>query len=76
VISTTSVAASLFFTSLVIIEVVFSFNGIGRWAADAILNVDIPVAVGFAVASCSLVVFATLIADILYAIIDPRVRVQ
>ncbi|MBN1316252.1 MAG: ABC transporter permease [Anaerolineales bacterium] len=76
VISTTSVAASLFFTSLVIIEVVFNINGIGRWAANAILNVDIPVAVGFAVASCTLVVLATLAADVLYAVVDPRVRVE
>lgn len=76
VISATSAAASLFFTSLVVIETVFNFNGIGRWAANAILYFDIPVAVGFAVASCTLVVLITLLADILFGLVDPRVRFE
>jgi peptide/nickel transport system permease protein len=38
------------------------------------MQYDIPVAVGFALFSCILTVLASLFADILYAVIDPRVR--
>ena len=37
-------------------------------------STDIPVAVGFAIFSCSVVVLASLVADILYALLDPRIR--
>jgi len=73
-ISLTSVAASMFITNIVIIEVIFNINGIGRWAARSILQADVPVAVGFALFSCTLTVAASLIADILYAVVDPQVR--
>jgi peptide/nickel transport system permease protein len=73
-ISASAVVTSLLISGLVIIEVVFSYNGIGRWAVKAILLSDIPVAVGFAVFCCIVVVLASLIADIVYALVDPRVR--
>jgi peptide/nickel transport system permease protein len=57
-----------------VIEVVFSFNGVGRWAIRAIMETDIPVAIGFAIFSCSVVVLASLVSDILYALLDPRIR--
>ena len=56
------------------IEVLFSFNGVGRWVITAILSFDVPVAVGFVLLSSIFAVLASLVADILYAIIDPRVR--
>jgi ABC-type dipeptide/oligopeptide/nickel transport system permease component len=74
VISTGGVAVSLLLTWVVVIETVFSLNGIGRAAAEAIVFADIPVAVGFAVFSCTVTVLASLSADILYAFVDPRVR--
>jgi len=74
VISAGGVATSMLITSLVVVEVVFSFNGVGRWAVQAILNSDVPVAVGFALFSCTITVLASLLADILYAVTDPRVR--
>jgi len=73
-ISASAVVTSLVISGLVIVEVVFSYNGIGRWAIKAILMSDIPVAVGFAVFACIVTVLSSLIADILYGIIDPRVR--
>jgi peptide/nickel transport system permease protein len=54
--------------------VIFNYNGVGRWALKAILQSDIPVATGFAVFTCLVVVLASLLADILYAVVDPRVR--
>lgn len=74
-ISSTGVAVSVFLSSVMIIELLFGFNGIGRWAMVAIQSFDVPVALGFVLASSLLAVTASLVADILYGIIDPRVRV-
>ena len=73
-ISASAVVTSLLISGLVIVEVVFNYNGIGRWAVRGILLSDVPVAVGFAVFACVVTVLASLIADIVYAVVDPRVR--
>ena len=74
VISAGGVMVSLLITGTVIVEVIFNFNGVGRGAVSAILQSDVPVAVGFALFSCLVTVLASLLADILYAVVDPRVR--
>jgi peptide/nickel transport system permease protein len=74
VISTGGAVASLLITGLVVVEVIFGYNGVGRWAMRAILQSDIPAAVGFAIFSCFAVVLSSLVADILYAVADPRIR--
>jgi len=76
VISTVSFAASMYLSSIVVIESLFNINGVGRWASQAILRSDVPVAIGFALFSCVLVVLLSLVADVLYAIVDPRVRLE
>jgi peptide/nickel transport system permease protein len=73
-ISAGGVVTSMVITGVVVIEVVFGFNGIGRGAVVAIVSADVPVAVGFAVFSCAATVLTSLIADILYALVDPRIR--
>lgn len=73
-ISTGGVAVSLLLTGVVVVETVFNINGIGRAAAGSIMYSDIPVAVGFAVFSCTVTVLASLVADILYVFADPRIR--
>jgi len=58
----------------VIIETVFSWPGLGRLVYDAILSRDIPIITGvFFLLSLS-VVIVNLVADILYACFDPRIR--
>jgi peptide/nickel transport system permease protein len=74
VISAGGVMVSLLITGTVIVEVIFNFNGVGRWAVKAILQYDVPVAVGFALFACMVTVLSSLIADVLYAVVDPRVR--
>lgn len=75
-ISTTGVTVSTMLSTIVVVEVLFNFNGIGRWAVRGILQFDVPVAIGFAVLSCTITILASLTADILYAVIDPRVRLD
>jgi len=76
VISAGGVSVSLLISGVVVIEAVFSLNGIGHAAAEAIQQTDIPVAVGFAILTCTVTVMASLVADILYAFVDPRVRLS
>jgi dipeptide transport system permease protein len=58
----------------VITETIFSFKGIGWWAWQAAVNLDIPSVLGFAMFSAVLFVSINLIVDILYTRVDPRVR--
>lgn len=57
----------------VIIEVIFSLPGMGLETYDAILNYDYPMIVAIFTISGFLTVIGYLIADILYAIVDPRI---
>jgi len=61
---------------LVITETVFAFGGLGNWAAQAALQTDIPGVLGYTILSAFLFVIANLIVDVLYAYIDPRIRLE
>jgi len=61
-------------TGLVIVEYIFNIHGIGEFAANAALNLDAPAILGFAMFTGVIYVTANLIVDILYAYIDPRIR--
>jgi len=61
-------------TGLVITEYIFNVPGLGMWAANAAIAVDIPAVLGFALFSALIFVVANLLVDILYAYIDPRIR--
>ena len=56
----------------VITESVFSINGIGRLAVQAISGRDIPLLQGTVLFSTTLVIFGNLISDSLYRVLDPR----
>jgi len=61
---------------LVITETVFAFGGLGSWAATAAIGLDIPAVLGYAMLTAVMFVVANLIVDILYAFIDPRIRLE
>jgi peptide/nickel transport system permease protein len=61
---------------LVITETVFSYGGLGQWAARAALSTDISAVLGYALLTAVIFVIANLIVDILYAYIDPRIRLD
>src|SRR5690606_15193839 len=58
----------------VITETVFSWPGIGRMIILAIQQRDFPVVVGAVTVVAVIFVFLNLIVDLLYGVIDPRVR--
>jgi peptide/nickel transport system permease protein len=61
-------------TGVVITETVFHIDGLGFSAARAALRLDIPYVLGFAMFTGVVFVLANLIVDVLYAYIDPRIR--
>jgi peptide/nickel transport system permease protein len=58
----------------ILTETVFNIQGIGRFAYDAIVRFDLPVIQGTVLFGAFFIVIMSLIVDILYAFIDPRVR--
>lgn len=58
----------------VLTEKTFSLPGIGGYAIDAINNNDLPALLGVTLFAALFIVLANLIVDVLYAVVDPRVR--
>lgn len=61
-------------TGAVVIETVFAWPGIGRLAFEAILNRDFPVIQAVVLFVTALFILANLVVDLLYALVDPRIR--
>jgi peptide/nickel transport system permease protein len=60
----------------VLTETAFSLDGLGRYAILAIGDQDLPRILGVVLVASVFVVLANLIVDLLYAVVDPRVRIQ
>ena len=62
------------FSGSAIIEIVFSWPGLGRYALSSVQSHDITVVLALTVFGSSLVVLGNLLADVMYAVLDPRIR--
>lgn len=60
----------------VIVEQIFQWDGIGRLYFDAILMRDYPTVLGLSIATAVATLFASLVTDLLYAVADPRIRLE
>jgi peptide/nickel transport system permease protein len=60
----------------VITETVFNYHGMGWWAANAALNLDAVSVLGIALFGGILLILANLLVDVMYAILDPRIRLS
>lgn len=65
-----------FVSGSVLLETVFSWPGMGRMAVEAAFKRDYPVVMALTIIVSSLVILGNLIADIAYAMVDPRVRLE
>jgi len=65
---------SLILAGSILIEKVFNINGMGLLGYTSILNRDYPVTMGILVISSLLLLIGNIISDIIYAIVDPRIR--
>ncbi|MEA2528353.1 MAG: peptide/nickel transport system permease protein [Thermomicrobiales bacterium] len=64
------------FGGAIITEQIFRVPGIGRLLIDAISNKDVPVVMAVAFGISILVVVFNIIADVLYAVLDPRIKLS
>jgi peptide/nickel transport system permease protein len=59
-----------------IVENVFNYPGMGLLTVQSAFNVDIPVVLGTTLVITIATVFGSLLADVLYAVADPRIRLE
>lgn len=64
------------FSGAVITEQVFSWPGVGKLMVDSVFSRDYPVLMSLILMTSFLVVLGNLIADILYSIVDPKVKLR
>lgn len=74
VITMMAIQVASLLSGAVITETVFAIPGIGRLAVDAISSRDMPLLQGTVVFTTVLIILGNLIADVLYSVIDPRIR--
>jgi oligopeptide transport system permease protein len=74
IISFTGPAAAALLTGSIIVETIFAIPGVGRYFVDAALNRDYTLVMGTVVVIALFTIVFNLIVDIMYAVVDPRVR--
>ena len=68
-----SALIGIFFTGVLMIEVIFSLDGLGLLAFDAALSRDYPLVFGALFLTTLLGLVLRLISDLIYAVVDPRI---
>lgn len=58
------------------VEYIFGWKGIGKVTVDALEKLDYPVVMGSVLFAATIFVFINILADLLYGIIDPRVKMK
>ncbi|MDQ6713138.1 MAG: ABC transporter permease [Candidatus Dormibacteraeota bacterium] len=74
IITLVALAIPTLVSGTVIIEGIFSWPGMGNLAFNAAINRDYPMVLGILLVVGSLTVVLNLVADVLYAVVDPRIR--
>jgi microcin C transport system permease protein len=67
---------SIFFTGSLLIEVIFSLDGLGLLGYESIINRDYPVVLGTLYIFALIGLLATLIRDVVYVLVDPRISFE
>ena len=76
VVTTLGMVFSFLLGANVLVEKVFAWPGIGSYAVDALIKSDYAPVQGFVLTMAILYVFLNLLIDVLYGVIDPRVRIE
>jgi peptide/nickel transport system permease protein len=64
----------ILFSGAIVTETIFAWPGMGRQLIESLGHADYPVLMGVLLITSVFVVFANLLADIMYAVVDPRVK--
>jgi peptide/nickel transport system permease protein len=75
VVSQLGVDIGAFLGGVLVVETVFGIGGLGEDAVTAVANGDLPTIIAFVLIASAFVVAANIIVDMLYAVLDPRVRI-
>ncbi len=59
----------------IITETIFSLPGMGQLAVSSVIQSDLPLITGITLVTATFIIVANLVVDLLYAVLDPRVRV-
>jgi peptide/nickel transport system permease protein len=62
------------FGGLIITEQIFSISGMGKYFLDSLAAGDAPALLGWTVLTATIVILFNLLADVLYSVLDPRIR--
>lgn len=74
IVTVMGIALALLMAGTVVVENVFAIKGLGRVLIQGILNRDYPVVQGAILVVSAIFVFSNLLVDLLYTVIDPRIR--
>ena len=74
IVSLAALDLGLLLGGTILVETVFNIPGVGRYAVEAIQHGDLPAIQGTVLFGAIFIVLAILVADVLYAVLDPRVR--
>lgn len=74
VVTVAGIQLALLLSGAVVVETVFSIRGLGRILVGAILDKDYPIVQGVILLTTVIFVFANLFVDIIYTLLDPRIK--
>jgi len=76
VVTVTGLAFASILSGAVLTETVFAWPGIGRYAVTASLNLDYPAILGVTIVTAVIYVVVNFAVDLLYGVLDPRIRLE
>ena len=76
VLTTTSGWFASMLSGAVFVEYIFGWNGIGKLLVDSLENIDIPLAMGLIILIGVCFVFINILVDLMYSILDPRIKID
>jgi peptide/nickel transport system permease protein len=74
IITVASVAFGGLLSGAVLVENIFSWPGLGQYAYRSAVNLDLPAIMGVSVVVAAIYIIMNLLVDLLYGVIDPRIR--
>jgi peptide/nickel transport system permease protein len=74
VVTLTSLIVTWLIKGTLFVETIFTYPGVGQYAVQALSSLDYPSILGITLIFAALIVVSNLVADILYAVVDPEIR--
>lgn len=76
IITVAGVAFGSLLSGTVLVENIFSWPGLGQYAYHSAINLDLPAIMGVSIVVAAVYIVVNLVVDVLYGIIDPRIRLS